>query len=237
MLPAFALGALAGVAAAPCALGVPSVAAALRTIAPAFAAGYLCTAGIVELRSLLLIRDDGHHEDCTRASHDALAYGTLAVACAIVALRHGAQLVHPYIAIALAPCALGFAILAWRHRAAAHARLRWAPALMLAGTLLAAPPPAYHATETTLADAFPGERVDFTGVATQTRDVTTIVRFAITCCRADAAPIVVRLARAQPSLHGWVRVLGIIEADRAGLCLRADRVAAVLPPADPFVYR
>ncbi len=108
---------------------------------------------------------------------------------------------------------------------------------MIAGAILTAPAPEYHATQTTLADAFAGERLDFTGVATQTGGATTLVRYAITCCRADAAPVVVRLSRAQPNLRGWVRARGLLTGDASGLRLRVEELQTIPAPADPFVYR
>ncbi|HET9097065.1 MAG TPA: hypothetical protein VFN37_10410 [Candidatus Baltobacteraceae bacterium] len=227
----FAAGGIAAFAMAPCALGTVGFAAALRTMAPAAAAGFLCVAGIVDLRAWLK-RGTSH------GAHDVLAYALFALACAIVAAHRGGGLVHPKLALALWPCALAGLYGAYRFRTRQCARLRIIPALMLAGATLAAPLPAYHATETTLADAFAGERVDFTGVLTRTSDAATLVRYAITCCRADAAPIVVRLLAAPPrSLRGWMHARGVLVARGNDLRLRADALTPVGPPADPFVYR
>ncbi len=109
---------------------------------------------------------------------------------------------------------------------------------MFAGAVLGAPLPQYHATETTLTDAFSGERVDFTGELTRTGGAATLVRYAITCCRADASPIVVRLMEA-PSrrLHGWMHARGALVERGGDLRLRADELLPVDAPADPFVYR
>ena len=68
---------------------------------------------------------------------------------------------------------------------------------MLAGVMVAAPPPAYTMTETTLTDLFPGERLDFTGRLARNGDSAALVRYAITCCRADATPVAVD----SPLLH------------------------------------
>jgi uncharacterized membrane protein YcgQ (UPF0703/DUF1980 family) len=115
---------------------------------------------------------------------------------------------------------------------------RIAPIVMLAGAVLAAPPPDYHATETTLADAFAGERIDFTGLLTHTGSAATLVRYAITCCRADAAPIVVRLERNPPErLRGWMHAQGTLVNGKDGLQLRVERIREIPAPADPFVYR
>src|SRR6185437_10053181 len=157
----FALGAAAAFVTAPCALGTVALAAAMRSVLPAGAAGFLCIAGIVDARTWL-------HRHSAAFENDAFAYSIFALACAIVAVRGGGGLVHPKLALALWPCAIAGAVFAYRFRGEQSAQLRIAPVLMLAGALLAAPPPEYHAVETTLGDAFPGERVDFTGVLTRT---------------------------------------------------------------------
>jgi hypothetical protein len=228
---AFFSGAGLGFAIAPCGLGAVGLAAIMRAAMPAGAAGFLCVAGIVDLRTLLR----GRH---LHAQHDAFAYAMSGVVCAVVAMRGGAAIVHPKLALLLWPCACALLVFAYRYRTEANARLRVAPIIMLAGAVLAAPPPVYHATETTLADAFPGERLDFTGEVTRTGDVTTLVRYAITCCRADAAPIVVRLDRnPHNKIHGWARARGILEIASNGLRLHVTSFEQVAAPADPFVYR
>lgn len=227
---AFAGGALAAFIVAPCALGAVGLAAATRSVMPAAAAGFLCIAGIVDIRALLRRSPESN-------THDGFAYAIFALACAVVAAHGGTGLVHPKIALALWPCALAGAAGAYRFKGERRIELRIAPAVMLAGAMLAAPPPAYHATETTLADAFAGERVDFTGVLTRTGNATTLVRYAITCCRADAAPIVVRLTDAPSSVRGWVRARGTMIARGSELELRAANLRRIDPPADPFVYR
>lgn len=230
-IAAFLAGAAGAFVTAPCALGAVNLAASLHSVLPAASAGFLCVAGIVDLRAWMR-RKESHD------AHDAFAYMLVALACAIVAARRGGELIHPKLALALWPCALAALCMAYRNRSQACRQLRVAPCIMLAGALLAAPLPQYHATETTLADAFAGERVDFTGVLTRTGPVATIVRYAITCCRADAAPVAVRLLDAPPAaLHGWVHARGTLVARGADLRLRTDALAAVDPPGDPFVYR
>ena len=227
----FAAGAAAAFFAAPCALGAVGLAAALRAAFPVAAWGFLCIAGIADLRTCVPLRERAH------ASHDAFGYLVFAAACAVVAARGGGSLVHPKLALALWPCAAAGVYGAARYRERSCARSRLAPLVMLAGSLLAAPPPAYHATQTSLADAFAGERLDFTGMLTRTGSAATLVRYAITCCRADAAPIVVRLERAPARLHGWVRARGAFVARGNALLLRADSIEGVGAPPDPFVYR
>ncbi len=229
-ITAFASGALAAFIMAPCALGTVGFAAAMRSWVPGAAVGYLCIAGILDLRTWMRASHPA-------VRHDALAYALAAIACALVAARGGAGVIHPKIALALWPCAVACGFFAYRFRYEYNALLRIAPVVMLAGAVLSAPPPEYHATETTLADAFTGERIDFTGLVTHTGDITTLVRYAITCCRADAAPIVLRLLIASPAVHGWMRARGVLIEGPDGLSLRADQLQAIPAPIDPFVYR
>jgi hypothetical protein len=227
----FASGAAMAFGLAPCGLGAVGFAAAMRGAMPAAAAGFLCVAGIVDLRTWLRAKH-------AAIDHDALAYAIAGIACAIVACRGGGGLVHPKLAIALWPCAIACIVLAYRHRFEASAKARIAPIIMLVGGVLAAPPPEYHATETTLADSFAGERIDFTGMLTRTGSAATLVRYAITCCRADAAPVVIRLERnPRTTLHGWIRARGTLVPVGNELQLQTDTLRQIPAPADPFVYR
>ncbi len=226
----FGIGAIAAFVMAPCGIGAVALAASVRGVLPAASAGFLCVSGIIDARSWLHVRRRA-------GEHDAVAYALAAIACALVAARGGAGMVHPKFAFALGACAITLTVLAYRHRADRCALLRIAPAIMVAGAVLTAPPPQYHATETSLSQAFAGERIDFTGEVTQSGKATTLVRYAITCCRADAAPIVVRFSRAMPNLRGWAHAQGVLVTSAQGLALDARRVTAVPPPADPFVYR
>lgn len=223
-------GALFGFVAAPCGLGAVAIAGALRQRDPISAAGFLCVAGIVDVRAL---RARSH----VRPAADVFAYLMLASALAIVAWRRGDALVHPAFAMPIACCAVAAACLALFSRRQRCAPVRVAPAVMLAGALLGAPPPRYHATETTMRDVFAGERLSFTGTLVRGSVSSAIVRYAITCCRADAAPIVLRLAHAPAYASGtWLRVEGVIE-DRAGaIQLQAQRVQRIAAPHDPFLY-
>jgi hypothetical protein len=227
---AFAGGAVFAFFASPCGIGAVGLAAAVRGAMPAAAAGFLCVAGIADMRTWLRAKP-------ADSGHDAFAYALAAAACALVAARGGGGLIHPKLALLLWPCAAACFALAARYRGEVCAKLRVAPAIMLLGAVLAAPPPEYHATETTLADAFAGERIDFTGLVTQTGSATTLVRYAITCCRADAAPVVVRLQKPLPALKGWMHARGMLVNDGGELRLRADQLRPVAAPADPFVYR
>jgi uncharacterized membrane protein YcgQ (UPF0703/DUF1980 family) len=78
----------------------------------------------------------------------------------------------------------------------------------------------------------------FTGVLTRQGRSCALVRYAITCCRADAAPIAVRLDRTPSYPAGtWLRVKGQIESLRGDLRLDPQQVERIAPPSDPFVYR
>ena len=171
---------------------------------------------------------------------DAFAYALLALALGIVAWRGGDALVHPAFALPLACCAVVALACACARRRARCAPARFAPALMLAGSLLGAPPPQYHATETTLADLFAGERLDvYRSARRATARTSAIVRYAITCCRADAAPVAVRLdARTAVSrtARGCASTAGS-PASAGQLRLVAERVERVAAPTDPFLYR
>ncbi len=226
---AVAVAALVAFVASPCALGAIGIAAVARQTAPAAAVGFLCVAGIFDLRTWMRARK--HTE-----GHDCVAYALAATACALVAIRNGAALVNPRIAPALWICAIVFAYLAHRYRMHARPALRIAPAVMLAGCVLAAPPPTYSATETTLADAFPGEHIDFTGTLVRSGSASTLLRYAITCCRADAAPVAIRLDSAM-NVRGWAHARGTLVRHGGELRLRVDSIEPVAAPADPFIYR
>lgn len=223
-------GALAAFLSSPCAIGATGVAAMLKPAEPAAAIGFLCVAGIADLRAWIAARH-------AHAQHDCLAYVLAAIACAAVAARGGAALINPRFVPALWLCAAAFAWCACVYRSHANVRLRFAPAIMLAGCFLTAPAPATVQTETTLEDAYPGERVDFTGEVAGTAAARSLVRYAITCCRADAAPIVLRLDEPYATPSTWAHARGVLVRRGGSLRLRADTIEAVPPPVDPFVYR
>jgi len=225
------LGLGLGFAAAPCGLGAVALAGALRVHAPVAATAFLCVAGIVDLRAL-------RATPRAAVEHDAFAYAMLASALAIVAWRGGDALVHPAFTAALAGCSIAALIAAAEHRRRRSASGRVAPALMLVGALVGAPPPQYHATETTLTDLFAGERLTFAGALARDENASALVRYAITCCRADAAPIAVRLAQSPLYPTGtWLRVEGRIEGAQSNLHLVSLRTERIAAPSDPFLYR
>lgn len=233
-LPAAAnalLGAAVAFVAAPCGLGSIAVAGALRVRAPFAAASFLCVAGIIDLRTLT-------SKPRGATGHDAFGYALLAAALGIVAWRRGDELVHPAFTAAIACCAFAATVCAAIYRHCRCTAGRAAPILMLAGALLGAPAPQYRATETTLTDLFAGEHLSFTGTLARDTTASAIVRYAITCCRADAAPVAVRLDRTPPLPAGtWLRIDGTIENVRGDLRLATQHVERIPPPADPFIYR
>jgi len=112
-------------------------------------------------------------------------------------------------------------------------------AALIVAVVLGAPAPVYRATETTLTDAFPGERVNFTGVAVAERGASALVRYAILCCRADASPVTLAVDRDLRGDDGrWLRADGVLARTHDGsLRLRVQTLERVAPPSDPFVYR
>jgi len=214
----------------PCALGTVGVAAIARSVAPAAATGFLCVAGIVDLRAW-------SRRSAISSGHDCIAYALAFVACTLTAVRSGGALLNPRFTPALWMCAAACAYLAHRYRAHARPALRIGPAIMLAGCVISSPAPVYYATQTSLAGAFPGERVDFTGAVVRSEKGAALVRYAITCCRADAAPIAVRLESPKEIRAGWARARGTLVLRNGELRLRAASVEPVPEPADPFVYR
>jgi hypothetical protein len=229
---AFGLGVILGAVASPCALGGVALAAALRASAPWAAYGVLCSAGTFDLYAWR--RAHAHP-----ALRDPLAYAAIAAACALVAARHGGALVHPHLALPLAATAVLCTWSAWCARASGQRACRPLVAALLLAIVVGAPVPAYLATETTLADGFAGERIAFTGVAVHERARSALVRYAITCCRADAAPIAIALDRNLANVSGrWMHANGTLQTTRDGtLQLHVQQLTPITPPSDPFVYR
>src|SRR6202035_1826558 len=75
----FAAAALTAFVSSPCGLGTIGIAAIARTVAPAAAAGFLCVAGIFDIRTFVRARG-------SRDGHDCLAYALASSACALVAM-------------------------------------------------------------------------------------------------------------------------------------------------------
>lgn len=224
-------GALVGFVGAPCALGGIGIASALAPHEPLAAGAMLCVSGIVDARTVLA-------RSAIEVKPNGALYAGAALLCTFVALRDGAQLVHPLLTV---PLALGASVFFWKCTAT-----RWrvgspawvALATAFAGLVIGAPTPSVRVTETTLADAYPGERVDFTGMLERNGTTASLVRYAITCCRADAQPVVIRLmSNPRGAERTWFHAAGTFSRDREGLALTTTSIERRSPPIDPFVYR
>ena len=222
---------LATFCASPCGFGAIALAATLRASAPYCAIAVLCIAGICDLRSLRFTR-------ASAALHDAPAYAITALACLLLAIHHGNALINPRFVVPLFCSAAMLAFLAWRYRDRRAAGARWAPGLMLLASILTAPAPPYVASATTLGDAFAGETLTFAGSVVTAGEATSLVRYAITCCRADAQPVAIRLtANLREPAGQWIRARGHIVRNGPSLELRVERYVRIPAPADPFLYR
>ncbi len=152
---AFAGGALAG-ALAPCTAGSVALAAGLASTSPAAAAGLLATAGIVPPAA-------GHGSGGAPGRWPAAA---LALACALLAWRHGAGFVHPRLVVPVAAAALGAAVAAVRGGPARIGAGWLGPAVALAALIAGSPaPPLPPADATAPAGGFRRPPVRFVGVA------------------------------------------------------------------------
>lgn len=229
-------GALAGLAlgfaGAPCALGGVALAASFHARMPAAALAVLCVSGVIDARTLF------SRFAVTPSSPNGAVDACAAALCALAALRHGAQLVHPLWTVPLALASLVYAYRATRISWRPASPVMFPLAIAFAGLAATAPAPAVAVDETTFAGAYVGERLDFTGQLARHGENASIVRYAITCCRADAQPVTLRLSRA-PSFRGgtWLRIDGTIARENARLVLVASTAIRVAPPADPFIYR
>ena len=127
----------------------PQSASALHQRSPLAASAFLCVAGIVDLRAIVGRRIERRNATRSHWRSDSRARdgGIAARRCArpSFARNRNSRLRRDERGDGVAPAA------------PARRELLCRPALMLAGALVAVPPPAYRATETTLADAFPGE--------------------------------------------------------------------------------
>ncbi len=134
----------------------------------------------------------------------------------------------------LAACALACTIYAFRSRATLSLKTAALPIAMVVAIVIGAPAPAYTANENTMSDLYPGEHLSFTGAY----EHGALVRYAITCCRADAAPVAIHLAQSpRVREHDWVYAIGVIVRSGSTLALQAQRVDRIAPPTDPFLYR
>jgi hypothetical protein len=108
------------------------------------------------------------------------------------------------------------------------------PVAILVAIVIGAPMPTYTADESTMSDLYPGERLSFTGAY----ENGALVRYAITCCRADAAPVAIRLAQSvNVRDNTWLHASGIIVRNGSTLALDVTSIDRTPPPSDPFLYR
>jgi hypothetical protein len=224
-----ALGLFAG-AFAPCTTAAVALAAMLRVTAPFAAAGMLVSAGLVPpLRPGRTLP----------AAYDArLGLALLCAACLWLALRGGSGFVHPRLVplVWLAIPGAGFAFAKLPASATRFGAL--APAAMLAALVFGSPLPATRSLSATLDDVYPGEPVAFIGAALTANGRTVLVRYAITCCRADATALVLPADRRLPvERDAWLRIRGTIAQDATGTFVRVRDWQRVVPPSDPYLYR
>jgi hypothetical protein len=225
-----ALGCAFGLFASPCALGGVALAASMHVHAPLAAYAVLATAGVVHLPL-----KQSHVE---HSREDPRAYLLLACAGALVAFQGGGGFVHPKLGAALLACVPVCAHAAWKSRTSRSTLAVAIAFALLLVVVVGAPRPSYRATETTLSDAFAGEAIDFTGQYVRDGLNAAIERDAITCCRADAAPVSLSLAAPLNARPGdWLRVTGTLVQSNDGLVLRVRNLARIAPPSDPFIYR
>jgi hypothetical protein len=238
---AFALGAALGVI-VPCVAGSVALATALKSAAPGLAAGALATAGIIAVARQEHVDGEGRDD----AGYEPAVLGALAVACAWLVARHGAALVHPRLLPLIGAAAIVCAWLALTMGRSGEPRGRpaltsWiAPALLLGVLVAGSPTPGLpRADATTLGDAYAGQPLRFCGMTRRdARGATTLVRYAITCCRADATPVAIRLDRPIDRPDGtWLEADGVVATDTRGILLRVRTSRVVTTPADPFLYR
>ena len=230
-ITAFVAGAVVGLL-SPCALGALAVAASLRAAAPSAALGILATAGFIAMRALPLIRVGG---SALRGS-TLWAAALFLVAVVLVAVRGGAGLVHPRL---ITPSIVAASYLF------VHALVRqcrsvsfFAPCAIAVALIVGSPVPRYDGDATALDAAFAGQTVHFTGVVRRRQSLCLLIRFTITCCRADATPLSLRLDHDVGFPDGaWVSADGVFAESPSGLVLRTTRIRAVAAPADPFLYR
>jgi hypothetical protein len=225
-----AAGLLAG-SVAPCCTAAIALAAMLRSTAPFTAAGMLLTAGLVPHWGRVAAQ--------TVPRHDArFGLALVALACATLAVRGGSGFIHPRL-VPLLWLTIPAALVAARTRPVSTAKLgALAPAAMLAALVLGSPPPVAPLGTGTLDGLYAGEAIDFTGVAVALNGRTALVRYAITCCRADATAVVLPTnlqLRLPPGT--WLTLRGTIAREDAGYFAHAMTWRRVPAPADPYLYR
>jgi uncharacterized membrane protein YcgQ (UPF0703/DUF1980 family) len=109
---------------------------------------------------------------------------------------------------------------------------------MFAMLAFGSPAPPSTAATSALDGIYPGEAIAFSGIATLVRGRTTLVRYAITCCRADATALALPTdLRLRFRGERWLAVRGTIARDDDGLFVHATEWQHIPPPPDPYLYR
>ena len=187
----------------PCTPAALALATGLRTTAAPLAFGVLCSAGLLPTLAF-----HSHNETMKRVD-GRFIYILIGLSCLILTAQGGAGLVHPKLAPLLA-CGVLFSFVAACGACPRVSRKAlFAALLMLAGPILNVPPTTYDPGETTLENIYPGQEVRFSGEISGHETTTTLVRYAVTCCRADASPLALRLDRRLAEHNGlWVEAEG-----------------------------
>lgn len=227
----FFAGALAGLL-APCTLGALALAAGMRASAFPFAAGILCIAGIAQ--------PFGHRLTRSSSCDGRFLYACIALACATVAARGGAGLLHPKLVplMILGACLACIRVLDLSSACRAPYAMVPVVFVLLSGPMLHAPAPPYDTRAALPEHLFIGEELEFSGMLARSGGSSVVFRSVITCCRADAAPVALRLERLIPEPDGsWVDARGTVVHERRGLALRVRSYRRIKQPSDPFLYR
>ena len=227
---------IAGVAAgwlAPCSTAAIAMAAMLRGPAPFAAAGMLATAGLIPV--LPRGRHNATAPNAVQSSSASMAL--VGLACFVLAVRGGAGFVHPRL-VPLLWFGVAVAALVSPRRPVTQSRYAVAvPAAMIASLVLGSPLPSAQAVTSTLDDVYPGEPIAFTGATLDRPGTTALVRYAITCCRADATAIIVPVDRSLPvAPNSWVALRGTIAYGATGAYVRVRSWHNVPRPSDPYLY-
>ena len=223
----FVAGTFAG-ALSPCGTAGIAAAAALRFASPSAAAGMLATAGMLSAGSLF-------KRASNFAARDArFALLLLAGAALVLSVRGTHGFLNPRFTL-LAPAGVICAIFAALKTPRTNARVPFVIPLGLFAALIAGSQPPSDRAATVPLGLYPGQRIDFVGRLSPDRR--SVARAAIMCCRADAQTLALRLDRAAPFAPGaWVDARGTAVVSETQLMLRVDSIAAVMTPADPFMY-
>ena len=242
---------------APCATVGVAVAAVVARHAPFLAAGIVMSTGLISVPRVRLISAsmmrrvsrrglpryaDSRANACTPPPVGTFVNGRipllgLSVAMAALTRCGPAGLINPRL---LPITAIGavLALVAAARGVRARPIAFALPLIMGAALVAGSPVPAYTASATDLESAFAGERLTFAGIAHARGGSTVLERFEISCCRADASPVAVRIAGPLRAPDGtWIEATGELERANDGLVLNAKRWRRIPPPRDPFLYR